>query len=76
MAVTIVFDMYSSSVEIVKDHAQNGQDCRILRVHSADGNQINFHFEKVEDIAAFVGLQVIATGVNLDDLPKSYTTRT
>lgn len=71
MAVTMVFDVVNPTVEIVHDPGSHGSTCRMLKIISADGNRIDFHFDKVEDIAAFVGLQVMATGVNLDALTKS-----
>lgn len=69
--ISVTVDIISPSVDIIKDHASDGLKCVLMRILNGDGSQFVMHFEKEDDIAAFIGLQLIASGVKLDG--KSYT---
>lgn len=64
--ISITMDIVSPSIDIIKDHATDGTECAMLRILNGDGSQILLHFMKSQDLAAFVGLQVLATGVKLN----------
>ena len=72
--ISVTVDIVSPSIDIVKDHANDGMKCALMRILNGDGSQFVMHFDKEEDIAAFIGLQLIASGVKLD--VKTDTSRT